>query len=269
MESLSKISKVLVLALMLGLAAGCAQEKSLSTNDNHSSGEEPGGDGDLIIPSEPPITDNSPLNGNPGSTAPFFFDSIKKLNNYVQTRPVNDPQNMKINVSLENVGNGRFAGTVKLAYFDTGNYYIGIFESGFGFNRVSYKDMTTGKPEAEYNRWLNDVADNMGKRIFRGFFQDRLGAIILVIDDGIDLGDGGGFTKASGSVWFRNFQVAPSTQSQEKCWFIQIGPYDCRAFVGSNGFINPKLRTYPNNPSDGYTRLGTFNDLDVSKALMN
>ena len=186
--------------------------------------------------------------------------SIAELNNYVMLHPVNAPYNYRLTVDLHDVGGGRYAGSIRVGYYDNGQYYEADMESGTGYNQVSYHNLDVGKSDAEFNQWFMWN----GKKSFHGFFQDQYGAMMLVIDGGIDLGDGGGLTQVNGSIWYKNFAVSYATQSPEKCWFIRIGPYDCRTFVGPNDVINTTSALYP---GDGYVKLGTFTGLDKPTAF--
>jgi hypothetical protein len=250
-------------ALTCGLAilglwlSGCAKEKSNDSNQVNAVTDRGG------TPLPPPgvgaTGDNHPFNTMAGGTAPFTFDSVATLNTYVQVHPVNNPQNMKVNVQLSDLGGGRMGGNVKLGYYDSGNYFIGDFTSGTGVNNVSYQNLTTGLSEAEYNRWFVSA----GKKVFHGFFQDRYGAVILVVDGGIDLGDGGGYSQVNGSVYFKNFQVSSYAQTAEKCWFIWTGPYECRTFLVGQ-LINTVSALLPAN---GFQKLGSFQALDKIKGF--
>lgn len=263
--------------LAIGLS-GCAKE---SEGGGSTAAPVPavgsGTVGTAVIPGSPTAHPFDSM--TTGATIDFTFDSVATLNTYVQMHPVNDPRNMKMNVQLSELkdtnGNklGRWAGRILLGYYDTGNYYIANFESGFGVNQVSYKNQTTGKPEAEFNRWFNGNLGGVSTLVFHGFFQDRYGAIVFVVDGGVDQGDGSGYTSVNGSVYFKNFQVGYAAQSPEKCWFIVIGPYDCRTFLTGSGprdeqRINTTSAIYPST-SDGYQRLGTFKALDKIKAFGN
>lgn len=223
----------------------------------------------VVIPANPnglPDTtvNVGPLAGASGGTTWFTYDSLAVFNEYVFVRPVNNPQSLAVNVDLRDIGGGRYAGNLRIAYTDNGQWSQGVFETGEGTNQVSYRNLDLGKSEAEFNQWF--VWN--GKRVFHAFFQDSQGAVILVIDGGLDLGDGGGLTDLKGSVWFKNFNLTPYPQFQEKCWFVRVGPYDCRTFVvgdWQSGLIQTNSSLYPN--SNGYKRLGTFTGLNRSRAF--
>lgn len=205
----------------------------------------------------------SQFSGQPGAAVAFKVDNMSVFTNYVYSHPLNNPQNLALNIDLTNIGDGRMAGTVQFAYNDNGSRYVGRFESGTGYNIVSYKNLDKGKSEAEFNRWFNW----QGKTVFHGFFQDKYGAVILVIDKSMDLGDGGPAAYVGGSLWFKNFPPTYATQSAEKCWFIRIGPFDCRTFIWGNeadSVIITNLGLYPGN---GYQRLGTFDGLEKARAF--
>lgn len=240
----SKIALVIVMAIF---GWGCAKKGSDSSVAEVNTG---GG----VQPAPTPTT---PIGGNVVTWQPV---SLAEMNSFVMLHPLNAPYNYRLTVDLQDIGSGRYAGSVKVGYYDNGQYFEGVFESGSGYNQVSYHNLDVGKSEAEFNQWFMYG----GKRVFHGFFQDAYGAVMLVIDDGIDLGDGGGLTMVSGSIWYKNFTTSYAYQSPEKCWFIRIGPYDCRTFVGPGDVINTTSALYPGN---GYRKLGTFTGLDKPRAF--
>jgi len=197
-----------------------------------------------------------------GSTATFVPDSIGVLTQYAATHPLNAPTKFQVNVNLSDIGSGRYGGVVQISYYDNGNYYNGYFDAGSGTVQASYHNIDTGKVTAEFNQWFASG----GKQVFHGFFQDQYGAIVLVVDDSLASGDGGLPTEVNGSIWFKNFAATYASQSSEKCWFIQIGPYDCRTFIGSNGGVNTTSALNPST-ADGYVRLGKFTGLNVKSAF--
>lgn len=192
-----------------------------------------------------------------GDTVTFKPDSLEIFNTYVATHPLNNPTNVKLNVNLVDVGEGRFGGQVKIAYDDVGQHYEGYFAAGTGKNEkyTSYgTNRDVGHYHAHYNFWFN------GGSNFSGYFQDAYGAIVLVIDNVVNQGDAQGATYVSGSVWFLNFTQSLAPQGSERyCWFIYDGPYECRSKT-----VMDKSSAYPSN---GYRRLGTFTGLSRSKAF--
>ena len=253
---------ILTLASLALLSMGCAKEFKSS-------------DATAVVP--PPVTEVVPTfptdappgegagsagdNWAYGASATFIPDSIDMMNNYVgitpDAHPLNNPTNFKLNVNVYDVGAGRYGGAVKLAYDDSGKHYEGYMIAGTGVNK-DYKSYGTAKNlgvfEANYNTWLSPD-------VFSGYFQDSVGAIVLVIDEaGPSLGDGKGATTVNGSVWFRNFALEfPKQGEQRFCWFITRGPYQCQSPA-----LNAKSSPYP---SDTYRRLGTFTGLTKAKAF--
>lgn len=187
------------------------------------------------------------------NSANFVPVSISEFNSYVAMHPLNNPTNFKITVSLQDAGNKRFAGLVKLSYLDNGYQYEGKFEAGTGTNQDLFKLRDAGLMEAEFNRWF--ILNN--KYYFSAFFQDAYGAIVLVFDSYVNQGDAQGTGILSGSVYYKNFAQSYAQQSPyRKCWYIYAGAYDCRA----DAVIN-KTSPYP---GDGYRKLGTFSGLSYS-----
>ncbi|MCB0411829.1 MAG: hypothetical protein KDD22_04845, partial [Bdellovibrionales bacterium] len=50
---------------------------------------------------------------------------------------------------------------------------------------------------------------------------------------------------------------------QTYCWFISLGPYDCRAWTDGNGVDSDKAVL----PDNGYKKLGDFEGLNLKKAF--
>ena len=234
------ITKILLLSLVSVFGVGCAKDggSGLTINSGAGTGVYTGG---------------TPSSSLGGATVAFAPDSLALMTEYVASHPLNNPQNIKLSVSTRDVGNGRYAGTLQLSYTDNGSTYTGTFDSGSGTYQISPSPYT-GKSEAEFNQWFVWG----GQRVFHGFFQDKYGAVMLVIDQSLDLGDGGPLTNLSGSFWFKNFTQTTASQPAAKCWFIWAGPYNCQAFV-VNGVVQTSSGLYP---TDGYKRLGTFTGLN-------
>jgi len=192
-----------------------------------------------------------------GSTVAFSISNFNDFNSYVATRPLNNPTDVKITVQLQNVGELRYGGKVAISYLDNNIRYQGWLESGLGQNstyKINSRD--DGKYEAQFNYWF----PHSGKTVYSGFFQDTIGAVVLVIDGTQNQGDGQGGGLVSGSLWYKNFaQVLAPQGPMRKCWFISLGPYDCRS-----GTVISKTGLYP---SDGYKLLGTFSGLNMNRAF--
>ena len=186
-----------------------------------------------------------------GSTADLIASSTA-LSSYVGW-DVNNPQNLRINVNLRRYGQG-FGGVVSIGFDDHGQK----FEDTFSSLVNPYGTVKTNEENNKYNIWF---VQN-GQSVWHGFFQDHYGAIIVVIDEVIDLGDGAGPEDlVGGEVWFKNHPLAFAPLSPTSCWFVSLGPYDCRTWKQGHG-VNTTQALYP-NPADGYQRLGRFNNLSL------
>lgn len=212
-----------------------------------------GNNGQLLTPSgQIPVANGY----NTVNSIDFIPENFQEFSWYTG-QVLNGPTDIKINVKLVDNGNGRYGGAIKIFYKDAGEYHEGIFYSGDGVNQPfpSYSQ-NDYQAEAEYNRWF--ILG--GKKAFTGFFQDQWGAIVLVIDSTLNQGDAQGTSQVSGSVWYKNFRTEFSTQGpMRKCWFISLGPYDCR----SPSVISKTSLT----PDGGYRKLGTFGGLVKSEAF--
>lgn len=248
-----------------------------------------------------------------GATTALTIDSpvTTILNYYAATHPVNDPTDIRISVKLKNVGSSADGknitpGQVFVSYMDNNQYYTGRFyaldKKNPTGNLASSGTYYPGWHHAAYNTWFVDPRTK--KRSFHGFYQDQYGAVMLIIDNVQDLGDGAGPSSASGSIWFKNYSQSQVDQCGNKqgeylgyvgacqdiwkvpSWFRLNGPYDTRTFLvaGNDGLGNldttsvlyPSESLYytkrPQNlaeeaPARGWRRLGTFTSLNIAKAF--
>ncbi len=247
--------------LVIGLALssfGCAKHKG-AASANASDTSVPLVD----VPSTPFVPDGAGPGNGPGANweyggqAPLTVTSLSTMSDYTG-RPMNNPQDIKINLNLKKYGNG-FGGVVSIAYRENGQDFQGYFTSG-----------TTAETN-KYNVWFT----KNGTTAYHGFFEDFMGGLIVVIDSVVDLGDGGTTNDlVSGSVWYKNFGLtyAPNPlygylpefgRPKTYCWFISLGPYDCRAWKKDRVVET----TRDINPDNGYTKLGTFGGMSLGEAF--
>lgn len=275
-----------LLASSLLLSVGCAKKSGFEATETPPVAAD-GGRGTPVSP------DTDGPRGSEfasGATAAFQVDSAAALTAYVASHPVNNPQDMRVSVKLVETaaGSNQFYGQVMLSYSDNGQYYTGKFKTEDRRNptgsTATAGNLYPGVHHAYYNNWLLWN----GKYGFHGFFQDSLGAVMLVIDATVDQGDGAGATEVSGSIWFKNYanSMAPPNAQSIPCWFLTAGPYDCRTFLkasGTDGYIDSGSALYPTDsvwytsrsshpyhveePARGWRRLGTFSGLNKAKAF--
>ena len=203
------------------------------------------------------------------NTVAFIPESTSTLGDFAKW-PLNNPTNIKIGVDLHDYGNARYGGILKISYTENGQ-------------TVDIR-LTTGGSNEEviHNTWFTW----QGKSVFHAFFEDDkpiwadvAGGVILVIDNSNDLGDGGSDALVSGSVYYANFAPAsaygyPPPQADRRCWFVTLGPYDCRAFlvgdtIVSTSALYPESRTQSAGGSTvaPYKKLGTFTNLNMNAAF--
>jgi hypothetical protein len=254
MEAKMKTPKLLIYVLLAGLiASGCAQK----ANDSSSS------DTAAVPPVASPLLPGVPVgttvSSSTAGTVPFVPVSMTMMENYVASHPLNNPSGFRISINLTGVGDMRYGGEIRLSYEDNGQTYTGIFTAPPGLNADFASDgysQNVGQYKSQYNYWFN----LNGKTVFSGYFQDSYGAVVLVIDNAINLGDAQGAGTLSGSLWFKNFAYSFAPQSTDRnCWFIYMGPYQCGSTT-----VSTKSDL---NPSDGYRQLGTFSGLVTSQAF--
>lgn len=276
---------VTMVTLALFFGVGCAKK---SDGFDSSTAETPATptDSTPVAPTTPRDSDG-PRGSDfaAGATAALDNVTIARLTEYVATHPVNDPKDLRISVKLQEVEYNQYAGDVYISYYDNGQYYTGHFTADDERNPSS----GTKYPNyhhAFYNNWFTYG----GKPVFHGFYSDSYGAVMLVIDNVIDQGDGAGSAELSGSIWFKNYpnnQALPNPQSIP-CWYITSGPYDCRTFLQAgndgDGNLNPISALIPTQsqwytptsshpyqpaePARGWRKLGTFTGLNKTKAFL-
>ena len=191
-------------------------------------------------------------------TAVFTPVSLEMMNNYAYLHPLNDPKDIAVTIDLQEVKNGRYAGSVKISYTDNGQRIVGTFKAGRHQNDNFSSLRDNDKLDAEFNRWF--IIN--GKYYFSAYFQDAYGGLIVVFDNYVNQGDAQGTGVVSGAVYFRNFPQSYATQSPYRsCWYIYDGPYDCRAEA-----VTKKNAIYPAN---GYRKLGTFSGLSKAAVFNN
>lgn len=252
-----KLIMTLTLVTLVFGGFGCSNKSTTSTVEESAATPLP------ISPwvgGETPPANDSTLYSS-GDTVAFAPTDFAIFNSYVATHPLNAPTNYKINIQLQHVGGMRYGGRVSISYSDNGRTYNGVLESGLGKNQsFQIASNHDGEYEAQYNYWYNGPN---GLPVYTGFFQDSIGAIVLVLETYTVTNQGDGQPAqlaVKGSVWFKNFAQSMAQQGyMRKCWFISLGPYDCR----STSIITKSSAT----PSDDYRLLGTFQGIDTKKAF--
>jgi len=281
-----------LLATSLLLSVGCAKK-----GDGFSATQNPDNTPAVTTPDTPRDTDGprGPEFAN-GATAALQVDSIAIMTEYVATHPLNNPQDTRISVKLfeaGGAGTNQYAGDVYISYHDNGQYYTGHFNTKDAQNPsgspAQSGTLFPNYRHSYYNNWFTDpgtaTRTPVSRPVFHGFFEDQWGAILIVIDDALDLNDGSGATEVSGSIWFKNHantQFQPNTQGIP-CWFITAGPYDCRTFLTPGGSMVTASALYPpeslsrttrsshpyhsEDAARGWKKLGTFSGLNKAKAF--
>ncbi len=192
-----------------------------------------------------------------GDTVAFVPVSWQEMNSYVGLRPLNNPSNAMINMQFKSVaGLNIHSGTVRIGYTDTNQFYYGEFLAGEAKNQDCKNCQNNGDYEAAYNYWTTIN----GKRTFMAYFQDKFGAIIVALEDGLGSNDGSGSATLNGRVFYRNFAQGIYPQSPyRKCWYIYSGPYACYSSVMAAKSSSTAI--------DGFTLLGSFSGVQSFKAF--
>jgi hypothetical protein len=224
-------------------------------------------------------TPDAPGGSGSNGAGGFYSGSTVALTNVVGLGQMfynsypNQPTNIQINVDLN-----RTVDSIIVSYTDNGK----VVEAGLGIQFPS-----GSRTDNKLNGWVTEGSS----QVYKGFFQDKYGAIVIVIDKVLNTGDGTASALVGGSIYFQNFGDNPvydsSCQSgdlrygtcfvsQKMCWEISYGPYDCRTFIvgrddSSNiGQVVPTSSSIPNNKgytrTKSYVKLGDFTGLSRAAA---
>ncbi len=258
-----RIKLNILLLLLSGLLVGCG-------SSNPSSGTS-----SVVDPDTGVETVTGPYwdEDDAGSAVSFKLRSVNRFNEYANEN-FDDPQNVQININLQKTSDTAttYEGTLRLGFREHTRDFDGsvrsdyedfeheFFSGGSGLGGGGFDNSSTENSN-KYNRWYTDKTS--GKRVFKAFFQDEEGPIILIIDKVNTVGDGQAPKSGSGSLWFKRFSGAQASQPNTVCWIISLGPYDCRPWKSGRGIDIERAI----NPDNGYRKLGTFSGLDLTKAL--
>ena len=195
-----------------------------------------------------------PFSGGATATLTIDGNGVAQQNQLMAQytkRAMNNPQNIQVNVNLSKTYGGQgYGGSIQIRYQDNGVTYQGTFSAN-----------QSDPADTAYNIFFNSG----GKKVFHGFFEDSLGAIIIVFDQIYDLGDGSPTSgQSTGSIYFKNFEGTYAPHPPAHCWRVSIGPYDCRAWKWGDG-VATTYAVYPE--SFYYTRLGTFSTMNLYQAF--
>jgi hypothetical protein len=184
---------------------------------------------------------------NPGGTGAL---NTALANIFIKSHP-NSPSNVRINLNINRIGT-----EVIVSYLENGILHQNAWSTVHPYS---------GKNNNEYNGWILQNS----KWIWKGFFQDGNGAVVIIIDRALSTGDGQPGTIIGGSIYYQNFdRTYPSFQDQgdqSMCWQITRGPYDCRSFLSANQVIMSSADTPTTMGPDRhvlYQKLGEFYGLD-------
>lgn len=280
------LSGLSLIALTVLMNVGCAEEKTTQVGAEAPAAVSPIGTPDDIcqrqqcdasgLPLPPSGNEGSGSDQESGATADLVNVDREALNQmFFLSRP-NNPTNIKINLNVD-----RKRESVMISYMDGGKEVraaLGVTFPGAGGTRVNER----------YNGWVNQG----GTSVYKGFFQDMWGAVIVVIDRSISLGDGAPAAFLGGSVFMQNFGDNPGYdsycqsgsfssdcyRSQLMCWEITYGPYDCRSWVKPtsnwSNAVDMVLSLWPTAPlgqpyqsrQKPYVKLGDFSGMSRAAA---
>lgn len=263
-------TQTLIVAAALLMLAGCASEKQDSAAAVASGTGNPGtstvidtnGDG---IPDAPTGTGTNPGTTGyaTGSTAQLVLNGSALGRLFYNSNP-SRATNPRINIDLTSNTEA-----VIVSYVESGV----LHEAAFGTQHPN----STSYSNASYNGWVGNV--------WKGFFQDAYGAVVLILDKSMSQSDGTSSMILGGSVWFQNFQQVyyqNPVQGYKMCWELTAGPYDCRSFLVNRPTSDPAYNqynklminmssaqyptTYGPNKTTAYEKLGDFGGISRTAA---
>ncbi len=266
-----RLITTIILAGFAAFGAGCGKDKGKSTNTPALGYTGYGTNTGTYIPpangtSYLPGTTQVGIDWNVGGTGAVNGVTYNSFYDYLGYQPgmigngTALPTDFRINLNLRPYKNTKYNG------------YGGVITIGF-------TDGNGGKHEDRFSSLVNPIGIihsneennkyntfNAGKTQWQGFFQDPFGAVIVIIDQVIDLGDGGGATYG-GEIWVKNMPGAFSAYSPTgtyplaptSCWFISLGPGDCRAWKTDRAIDITKAQTQ--DPDNNYRKVGRFSGL--------
>ena len=181
---------ILISAMALGLmGVGCSKSNSGSAgaNNTNTTNNVPG---PVLVDPNPPSggsggtgtggTSGTTTTG--GSTVDFVPVSLQAMRDYILPASpytaLNNPTNIKVQLSLVQSAGGRYGGDVTISYYDNGQYHSGTLSAGTGTNTNLKGGYDNDKLQADYNYFF--TLDN--KLVFTGFFEDQYGSIVLSLE---------------------------------------------------------------------------------------
>lgn len=255
----------LMTTLMVVSLVGCAKQKAYSPPELEDSRTND------IVPPDQVVTAQYGTN-----TVALNVTDTATFRKFFFKNPPNNPTNYRMVV---NVSQSSGAGSIAIQFDDNGITRQAVLTSNHPYAGIS---------DSSLNKWFT----SNGQQVFHGIYQDSAGAIVLVVDSVLSMGDGGGSSILGGSIWFQNFGYTNAAQGPNKmCWEIQIGPYDCRTFlqggvnakydkaiVDTYSSVNPTTHTLGGDATNtyngsfggdrpAYVKLGTFGGLLRSEAF--
>lgn len=250
----AKIIFTAIMALTIGV--GCAKKDGSAPAAPAATETTPGAP-TIPNPTGPYVPPTTGVGQDPGNsftfggTTDFTFENVSTYRQYTQRyiNNLSELTNIKLNLNFDRFQT-KYGGTATIRYTYQGLVYEGFFTGG------------QDAAGAKYNVWYTDS----GKKVFHAFFEDFMGAIILVIDQTASLDDGyQPGDKVGGTIYFKNFPQTGAPHPPTYCWYVSLGPYDCRAWKSGNA-VDTYKSVHP-GVNDGYTKLGSFSNMDIDKAF--
>ncbi len=250
-----KALRYLTILLAVALVQGCAK-RAIVEQDHEVPAFDPDKGEEPTIP-----TSSSVLlvndQGNPISE--------RDLNGYLGNVPAYKYKSgsAKMSLGLTKMGSG-YGGYIKISFIEDGQ------ESVVYQQTKDPKSDNYSSKDVRHNIWFQKSGENY----WHGFFQDAVGAVVVVIDgeERGGTGDNPHDLRLTGSVWYMNFNTHypyNPMQGYKPCWEIPIGNFNCGTFFrelprsewGEHEKRNSVLRYYVDTTSSIYPKPVTFTDI--------
>jgi hypothetical protein len=264
MKVMKRVMMLILAIAVVTTGTGCAKKKGSASVPPVVCDR---GDCSGVVPGLPGGGGGGPGSYGTASEVPLSITSLATFKDFFFQQPVYNPQNIRVGMAVGQEQSNQYGGEVWVSFEENGVTRSAVL--------TTYHPHGTGVSDSSKNLWFNNAATSY-QNAWHGIFQDAYGAMVVVIDSAMGLGDGDPAAVVGGSIWYQNFGYTGAPQGPEKmCWQISIGPYDCRTFLSGGQVVTTSSlfpTTYGNNsnpPRQPYRKLGSFYNMPRAEAMGN